>query len=80
MTFSLSSKSNKKTVLLYEPISLSEVIKELINSYKTLQKSNYKTNYKQLHKKQTKNYKQLQKLFHKLRSTTKTLQNNYNTC
>ncbi len=39
MTFSLSSKSHKKTVLLYAPISLSEVIKELINSYETLQKN-----------------------------------------
>ena len=39
MTFSLSSKSHKKTVLLYAPISLSEVIKELINSYKTMQKN-----------------------------------------
>ena len=39
MTFSLSSKSYKKTILLYAPISLSEVIKELINSYKTLQKN-----------------------------------------
>ncbi|GIR46867.1 MAG: molybdate ABC transporter substrate-binding protein [Alphaproteobacteria bacterium] len=36
MTFSLSSKSHEKTVLLYAPISLSEVIKELINSYKIL--------------------------------------------
>ena len=39
MTFSLSSKSHKKTILLYAPISLSEVIKELINSYETLQKN-----------------------------------------
>jgi molybdate transport system substrate-binding protein len=37
MTFSLSSKSHEKTVILYAPISLSEVIKELINSYKYLQ-------------------------------------------
>ena len=37
MTYSLSSKSHEKTVLLYAPISLSEVIKELINSYKILQ-------------------------------------------
>ena len=37
VTFSLSSKSHEKTVLLYAPISLSEVIKELINSYETLQ-------------------------------------------
>jgi len=37
MTFSLSSKSHEKTVMLYAPISLSEVIKELINSYKLLQ-------------------------------------------
>ena len=37
MTFSLLSKSHEKTVLLYAPISLSEVIKELINSYKLLQ-------------------------------------------
>ena len=37
MTFSLSSKSHEKTVLLFAPISLSEVIKELINSYKILQ-------------------------------------------
>ena len=37
MTFSLSSKSHEKIVLLYAPISLSEVIKELINSYKILQ-------------------------------------------
>ena len=37
MTFSLSSKSYKKTVILYAPISLSEVIRELINSYKLLQ-------------------------------------------
>jgi len=36
MTFSLSSKSHKKTVLLYAPISLSEVIKELIKSYEIL--------------------------------------------
>ncbi len=39
ITFSLSSKSHEKTVLLYAPISLSEVIKELINSYKYLQKN-----------------------------------------
>ena len=38
MTFSLSSKSHEKTVLLYAPISLSEVIKELINSYETFTK------------------------------------------
>ena len=37
MTFSLSSKSHEKNVLLYAPISLSGIIKELINSYKTLQ-------------------------------------------
>ena len=37
ITFSLSSKNHEKTVLLYAPISLSEVIKELINSYKTMQ-------------------------------------------
>ena len=37
MTFSLSSKGHEKTVLLFAPISLSEVIKELINSYKILQ-------------------------------------------
>ena len=37
ITFSLSSKSHEKTVLLYAPISLSEVIKELIVSYKILQ-------------------------------------------
>jgi molybdate transport system substrate-binding protein len=37
ITFSSSSKSYEKTVLLYAPISLSEVIKELINSYKYLQ-------------------------------------------
>ena len=37
MTFSLSSKSHEKNVLLYAPISLSEVIKELINSYNILQ-------------------------------------------
>ena len=37
MTFSSSSKSHEKTVLLYAPISLSEVIKELINSYNILQ-------------------------------------------
>ena len=37
MTFPLSSKSHEKTVLLYAPISLSEVVKELINSYKILQ-------------------------------------------
>ena len=37
MTFSLSSKSHEKTVILYAPISLSEVIKELLNSYKYLQ-------------------------------------------
>ena len=37
MTFSLSSKNHEKTVKLYAPISLSEVIKELINSYKLLQ-------------------------------------------
>ena len=37
MTFSLSSKSHERTILLYAPISLSEVIKELINSYKILQ-------------------------------------------
>ena len=39
INFSLSSKSHEKTVLLYAPISLSEVIKELINSYKYLQKN-----------------------------------------
>ena len=33
MTFSLSSRSHEKIILLYAPISLSEVIKELINSY-----------------------------------------------
>ena len=37
ITFSLSSKSHEKTILLYAPISLSEVIKELINLYKTTQ-------------------------------------------
>ncbi len=37
MTFSFSSKSHGKTVILYAPISLSEVIKELINSFKLLQ-------------------------------------------
>ena len=37
MTFSLSSKSHEKNVLLYAPISLSEVIKEIISSYKILQ-------------------------------------------
>ena len=37
MTFSLSSKSHEKNVLLYAPISLCGIIKELINSYKTLQ-------------------------------------------
>ena len=37
MTFSLSSKSHERTILLYAPISLSEVIKELIDSYKILQ-------------------------------------------
>ena len=37
MAFSLSSKSHEKTILLYAPISLSEVIKELIDSYKILQ-------------------------------------------
>ena len=37
ISFSLSSKSHEKTVLLFAPISLSEVIKELIDSYKTLQ-------------------------------------------
>ena len=36
MTFSLLSKSHERTILLYAPISLSEVIKELINSYKNL--------------------------------------------
>ena len=36
MTFSLSSKSYEKTVVLFAPISLSEVIRELINSYKLL--------------------------------------------
>ncbi len=36
MTFSLSSKSHNKTVVLFAPISLSEVIRELINSYKVL--------------------------------------------
>ena len=39
INFSLSSKSHEKTVLLYAPISLSEVINELINSYKYLQKN-----------------------------------------
>ena len=39
INFSLSSKNHEKTVLLYAPISLSEVIKELINSYKNLQKN-----------------------------------------
>ena len=39
INFSLSSKNHEKTVLLYAPISLSEVIKELINSYKYLQKN-----------------------------------------
>ena len=39
ISFPLSSKSHEKTVLLFAPISLSEVIKELINSYKTLQKN-----------------------------------------
>ena len=33
MTFSLSSKSHEKVVILYAPISLSELIKELTNSY-----------------------------------------------
>ena len=37
ITFSLSSKSHNKNILLYAPISLSEVIKELINSYEALQ-------------------------------------------
>ena len=37
MSFSLSSNNHKTTVLLYAPISLSEVIKELINAYKILQ-------------------------------------------
>ena len=37
MAFSLSSKSHERTILLYAPISLSEVIKELIDSYKILQ-------------------------------------------
>ena len=37
ITFSLSSKSHEKIVLLYAPISLSGIINELINSYKTLQ-------------------------------------------
>ena len=37
MTFSLASKNHEKTILLYAPISLSEVIKELINSHKALQ-------------------------------------------
>ena len=41
ITFSLSSKSHEKTVLLFAPISLSEVIKELINSYKLLQNNIY---------------------------------------
>ena len=36
ITFSLSSKNNDKTVLLYAPISLSEVINEVINSNKKL--------------------------------------------
>ena len=36
MTFSLSSNNYKKTVVLFAPISLSEVIRELINSYKLL--------------------------------------------
>ena len=36
MTFSLLSKSHEKTVLLYAPISLSEVINEVINSNKKL--------------------------------------------
>ena len=39
ITFSCSSKTHEKTILLYAPISLSEVIKELINSYETLQKN-----------------------------------------
>ena len=39
MAFSLSSKSHERTILLYAPISLSEVIKELIDSYKILQSS-----------------------------------------
>ncbi len=33
MTFSLSSKNHEKVVMLYAPISLSELIKELTNSY-----------------------------------------------
>ena len=37
MTFSLSSRSHEKIILLYAPISLSEVINELINSYKVSQ-------------------------------------------
>ena len=37
ITFSSSSKTHEKTILLYAPISLSEVIKELINSYKIMQ-------------------------------------------
>ena len=37
ITFSLSSKNNDKNVLLYAPISLSEVVKELINSHKISQ-------------------------------------------
>ena len=36
ITFSLSSKNNDKNVLLYAPISLSEVINEVINSNKKL--------------------------------------------
>ncbi len=36
ITFSLSSKNNDKMVLLYAPISLSEVINEVINSNMTL--------------------------------------------
>ena len=36
MTSLLFSKNNEKSVLIYAPISLSEVIKEVINPYKTL--------------------------------------------
>ena len=36
MTSLLFSKNNEKSVLIYAPISLSEVIKQVINPYKTL--------------------------------------------
>ena len=36
LTSLLFSKNNEKSVLIYAPISLSEVIKEVINPYKTL--------------------------------------------